>query len=708
MSVKKEILWRFGVIYLFIALTAVIIIGRIIYLQFFEKDVWSVNSENYPIQQIEIESNRGDIYTSDGGLLALSVPYYEIRMDLTVSSLSDEIFYNEIDSLSIKLAALFRNKSWHEYKRSIIRARNEKRQYYLIKDDVSYEQMVKAKSFPIFRYGRYKGGVQYILKNKRVRPNGTLAARTIGSTTKSDIGNTVGLEGAFDDVLKGRPGVRLYRKIADKIYVPVIDGVVIDPQDGKDIVSTIDLNLQDVAHSALLKQLKQRNAMHGTVVVMEVETGEIKAISNLEKNSRGEYWEGRNFAIGESVEPGSTFKLASMIVAMEDGYVDIDDTIDISTGVIKYYDLVLEDSGDKNYNKVSVKKAFEISSNVGISKIIYSNYKGKEKDFVNGIYKLGLNQKLNLEIKGEGEPEINTPGSSKWSGISLPMMSIGYEVRLTPLQMLTFYNAIANDGKMVKPMFVKEVQYRGRSENSFETEVIDSKICSQQTREKVHEMLCGVVENGTAINLKDSEFRIAGKTGTAQIPDKVTGYRDKSRISYQASFAGYFPADDPKYSCIVVVNSPSRDVYYGNLVAGPVFREIARKVYATNLDWHKPINSRHRDELAQIPFTKSGNRVELLEALHELDVDVDDQAKGSRWVNASSSGESIVLKPRSIIGNLVPNVSDMGLKDALYLLESAGMRVAVNGRGTVKKQSIMPGSHVSKGQTIRLDMSISD
>ena len=706
MSVKKDILWRFGVIYLLVVLTGFLILGRIIYLQFFEKDKWSVKSANYPIQQAEIEPNRGDIYSSDGRLLALSVPFYEIRMDLTVSGLKDDVFYGGIDSLALKLAGLFRDKSWLEYKRGIIRARQEKRQYYLVKSDISYAQMTKAREFPLFRLGRYKGGVLFVQKNKRVRPNGSLAARTIGSTTLSDMGNTVGLEGAFDEILRGNPGLRLHRKIADKIYVPVNDGIVVDPQDGKDIISTIDLNLQDVAHNALLKQLKLRNARHGTAVLMEVKTGDIKAISNLEKNSQGEYWEGRNYAIGESIEPGSTFKLASIMVAMEDGFVDIDDTIDITSGKIRYFDLVLEDSGDKQYSKVSVRKAFEISSNVGISKIIYSNYRGKEKEFINGLYKLGLNQKLGIEIKGEGEPEINAPGSSKWSGISLPMMSIGYEVRLTPLQVLALYNAVANEGKMVKPRFVKEIHYRGKTMKSFDSEIINSRICSKQTLLKVHEMLCGVVETGTASNLKNSEFSIAGKTGTAQIPDKVTGYKDKSRISYQASFVGYFPADDPKYSCIVVINSPSRDVYYGNLVAGPVFSEIAKKVYANSLDWHDPIN-KHRDEIAQVPYSKSGSREELRTALHKLNIPFTDNGEGHDWVSTSTNDKGVVLKPRSVISNLVPNVSDMGLKDALYLIESAGLRASFSGRGTVRGQSVLPGSPAN-GQTIRLEMSIPD
>lgn len=707
MSVKKDILWRFGLVYLVLAIMGLAIIGKIIYLQFFEKVKWSAKSEVYPLQKVEIEANRGDICTSDGRLLALSLPFYEIRLDLTVEGLSDELFYANLDSLSRCLASLFRDKSYLDYKRDLIHARNERRQYYLIKSDVSYEQMIKAREFPILRLKRYKGGAIFVQKYKRIRPNGMLAARTIGSTNRGEGGNIVGLEGAFDEILSGKPGIKMYRRIADRLSVPVSDGNEIDPQDGKDIITTIDLNLQDVAHNALLNQLKMRNARHGTAVLMEVKTGEIKAIANLEKNSKGEYREGRNYAIGESTEPGSTFKLASLIVALEDGYVNITDTIDTGKGIISYHDITLEDSGEKGYGRISVKRAFESSSNVGISQIIYKNYKGKENEFVKGLYKLKLNQQLGLDIRGEGIPEINSPGSPKWSGISLPMMSIGYEVRITPLQLLAFYNAVANGGTMVKPMFVKEIRYRGNLIKRFNTEIIESRICSRKTIEKVHELLCGVVENGTAMNLKDPKLKIAGKTGTAQIPDKETAYRDKSRITYQASFVGYFPADNPKYSCIVVINAPSKDVYSGNLVAGPVFREIAGKVHASCLDWHEPVN-KEGSVLAQMPYSKSGQYDELKIVLKELKIPVQDLNKESQWINTTGAGKEIILTSRTVKPGIVPDVSDMGLKDAIFLLENSGMKVIVKGRGTVRGQSVSPGSKIVEGQNIKLELSIID
>ena len=488
--------------------------------------------------------------------------------------------------------------------------------------------------------------------------------------------------------------------------MPMFDRNEIDPVDGMDIITTIDLNIQDVAEKALHKQLALHNAQHGTAVLMEIETGDIKAIANLERNSKGNYWESVNFAVGRSSVPGSTFKAASLMVALEDGLVDVTDSVDIGDGIIYYSGSKVEDSSRKTKGVISVKKAFEISSNVGITKLVYDNYNSQRDKFIKGIYKLGLNQKLDVEILGEGKPFIKSPDHSEWSGISLPMMSMGYEISLTPLQILSFYNGIANKGKVVKPRFVKEIQYRGTVIKEFDTEVVNSKLCSEPTLNKMHEMLVGVVERGTATNLKNEYFKIAGKTGTAQIPDKETGYAVKSRISYQASFVGYFPADAPKYSCIVVVNAPSHDIYYGNLVAGPVFREIANKVYATQLDIHQEVNRSEREIIAEAPYSKSGYYNDLSFVLNSLGIEQHNDSIKSEWVSTTSSGEAVTLKSRAIRKRLVPNVMDMGLKDAVYLLESSDLKVIVEGRGTVRTQSVLPGAVIKKGETIKLIMSL--
>lgn len=707
MSVKKDIMWRVGLVYVLMVLGGLSIIGKILWLQFAEHDLWSVNSDTAPLKEVSIEANRGNIYSDDGKLLAVSVPYYDIRLDLTVDSLTNDVFYSEVDRLSRALASLFGDRTWLQYKKALIAARQEGSQYYLVKRNITYDQMLKAREFPIFERGRYRGGVRFIEKSYRIRPNEHLAARTIGYTTSSESGNIVGLEGAYDDILRGKEGLKLYKRLSGNISVPLYDRNEIDPVDGMDIVSTIDLNIQDVAHAALLRQLEEHKALHGSAVLMEVETGDVKAIVNLQRNKDGKYYESLNFAVGESTVPGSTFKTASIMVALEDGKFSINDSVDIGKGVHYYSGTRVEDSSRKLEGTISIRKAFEVSSNVGITRIIHENYNKEREDFIKGLYELGLNQKLGLEIRGEASPFIKSPDHSDWSGISLPMMSMGYELTLTPLQMLSFYNGIANGGKVVKPRFVKEVRYRGDRVKRYGTEVLNSRLCSETTLEKIQELLIGVVEEGTARNLKNNLFRIAGKTGTAQIPDSLTGYSVKSRIRHQASFVGYFPADRPRYSCIVVVNSPSNDIYYGNLVAGPVFLEIAKKVYSTNLDMHTPVNRSGYLAGKEVPYSKSGYLPELKYALNQLGMTLHATDSTGLWVSTHQADSIIGVVDRPVPGGMVPNVVDMGLKDALYLLENAGLKVRFTGRGTVRSQSVLPGTSV-KGQIVELQMSIND
>jgi cell division protein FtsI (penicillin-binding protein 3) len=504
--------------------------------------------------------------------------------------------------------------------------------------------------------------------------------------------------------MRGVEGVRLMQKLNGNVWMPVHDGNEVEPKDGMDIVTTIDVDIQDVAENALLKQLTRHEARHGTAVLMEVSTGEIKAIVNLQRNSKGEYKESYNYAIGESRAPGSTFKLASIIALLEDGYVDLTDTVDTGTGEIMYYDQRVIDT--KPHGVITVQEVIELSSNVGISKLVTDYYTGKEEKFINRLYEMNLNNSLGIDIKGEGKPEIKYPGDKLWSGVSLPQMSMGYEVRLTPLQTLTLYNAIANNGKMVKPKFVNGLMYHGDWVKSFNTEVLKQSICSRSTLRKVKVMLEGVVERGTARNLRNENYKIAGKTGTAQIADKESGYSDRSRITYQASFVGYFPADNPKYSCIVVVNAPSR-IYYGNLVAGPVFKEIADKVYATNFEMHEGLNlaTNENTEEVKIPYTKNSYKDELKYVLTDLGIMVDDEDVSSDWVLTTKLDSCVKLSNRSITKNLMPNVKGMGVKDALYILENLNLSVELEGRGTILKQSIAPGSRISKGELVVLEMS---
>ena len=705
MSAKQIVVRRLIGIYLGALLVALVIIGRILYLQFFVGEEIRKKAEDQTMKYVSIEPNRGDIYSNDGKrLLSTSVPYYEIRMDLKSSAIQDRVFNTGIDSLSYCLSRMFRDQPKSEYKRKLITARRNGERYYLIARRVSHEQLQEMKQFPIFRLGRYKGGFIAIQKNRRIRPHQMLAARTIGYLNEGESGNIVGIEGAYDQYLKGITGVRLMQKTAGNVWIPVSDRNEVEPKNGFNIVTTIDIDIQDVAENALLKQLRLHNAHHGCAVLMEVETGEVKAIVNLQRNQNGNYEETYNYAIAESTEPGSTFKLMSLIAAMEDGFVEPDDTVDTGKGAVKFYDKIIKDTREEGYGKITVQNAFEVSSNVGISQVIYKHYKDREERFIDRLYRMHLNEPLNIDIKGEGIPQIQHPDDKLWSGISLPMISHGYEVRLTPLHVLTFYNAIANDGKMVKPMFVKKITNYGRVVKSFSTEVIDPSICSRGTLKKAQLMLEGVVERGTAMNLKNENFRIAGKTGTAQIANEKYGYKVNTKISYQASFVGYFPAEKPEYSCIVVINSPSSAVYYGNLVAGPVFREIANKVYATRLDMHEAVNDRKND-LAEIPYSKNGNKEELNIVLDYLDIPSTPGSVESNWVATTRKEDHIGVNDLSFSRGLVPNVREMGLKDAVYLLENSGLVIVVRGKGKVANQSIQAGARVRRGDRIVLTMS---
>jgi len=706
MSVKKDILWRVAIVYIVFLLLGLLIIGRIFYLQVFEKDEWMKKANTFALKTMNIAADRGSIYASDGRLLASSLPNYEVYFDAKCENLSDRNFDRGVDSLALCLSMLFGDKSKEAYKLNLIEARQKGKRYHLVKSEVNYIQLKKLKTFPIFRLGRYKGGLIYMQENRRVRPHQNLAGRLIGYTSKDINGNVVGIEGAYNDQLAGTQGVRLMQRLTGNVWMPMNDRNEIEPKDGRDIITTLNVNLQDVAQKALLQQLISQGAQYGTAVLMEVKTGEVKAMVNLGRDEQGYYREIQNYALGESTEPGSTFKLPVLIAALEDGVIELEDTIDTGDGTFKYYDKIFRDDNYEHggYGKITVEEVFEKSSNVGMAKIIVGAYKENPGKFIDRLYAMRLNEKLGIAIKGEGKPEIRYPGDKYWSGISLAMIAHGYEIRITPLQTLTFYNAIANNGKMVKPRFVKEIRYHGKLVKRFDTEVLQSSVCSRSTLHKVKRILEGVVESGTAKNLLNPQIKIAGKTGTNQIYNKKYGYKSSSEVSYQASFVGYFPAEDPQYSCIVVVNSPSKNVYYGNMVAGPVFLEIARKVYATSTDMH-PLITRNKELPLDLPYTKTGNCEELKHALKELDVPMENSHTRSEWVSTEKKAGAVSFTNRKVVDGLVPNVVSMGAKDAIYLLENAGLRVRLLGRGSVHYQSIAPGTRVRKGDQIMLEMS---
>ncbi len=704
-DVKKDIAWRIYTVYLLVCVFGMCILGKAAYIQLVEGSELKQKMEVNTLVEKEIEAVRGNIYAADGSLLATSIPIYEVRFDPNADAIDEVLFNEKVDSLAFHLSALFKDKSYASYRQELIKAREKGARYHLIRRNVKYTQLKEMKKFPLFRRGKYKGGFIFIQQNKRERPFKILAARTIGYDREGV--RPVGLEGAYREALAGVDGKRLMQKIAGGVWMPVGDENEIEPEDGMDIHSTIDVNLQDVAESALLKQLELHQADHGCVVLMEVKTGAVKAIANLKRNENGVYYEGYNYAIGESTEPGSTFKLPALVAALEDGYVDMDDLIDCGDGSKQYYDRTMFDSNhdDGGWGKITVQKIFEVSSNIGMAELINKSYGNQAQKFIDRLEEMKLKEPLGIKIAGEGAPYIKNTNDDTWSGISLAWMAHGYELQLTPLQILNYYNAIANDGVMVKPKFVDKVTRGRKVIHEIETEVLNGKICSKKTIEEVKRALEGVVSDGTAKNLRNANYKIAGKTGTAQIANKNYGYSYQSKVSHQASFVGYFPADQPAYSCIVVVNAPSQNVYYGNLVAGPIFKEVADKVYANSVEMHEPLTAQKITANSAIPYSKHGEKESIEMVFEQLGIPVQSDHGGAQWVVSNTQEKAVKLQARKVSENLVPNVTGMGLRDAVFLLENKGLRVEVEGSGMVKTQSLKAGLKVSEGMAIKIELS---
>jgi cell division protein FtsI (penicillin-binding protein 3) len=704
MAVRDEIVWRSAVVYFVLTIFAVALLIQIIILQYVQRGKWSAMSEKYVFKTAEMPANRGDILAHDGRLLASSVPYYSIYMDTRSSGMSADTWSRGISGLSEGLSYLLGVRSPASWRSVITDARKRGDRYFLIQKKVNYATLKKLKELPIFREGQYKGGLVAQPENRRILPHSDLAARTIGYLNSGTEGTQVGLEGSFNKDLAGKNGLVVKQRLTGGDWIVVDDGESVESKDGNDIVTTIDVDLQDVASSALENQLRKHNAHHGCAVLMEVETGDIRAIANLEQTGDGNYSETYNYAIGESTEPGSTFKLPVLMAAIEDGVIDTGDIVDTGKGSVKFYNKIIRDTKEDGYGKLTVKQVFEKSSNVGTSMLITGHYKNNPKDFVNRLYAMKLDQQLGLQIQGEGKPLIRYPGDKYWSGLSLPMMSHGYEVQLTPLQLLTFYNAVANDGKMMRPRFVTEILRNGSVVKSYGTDVIINSIASGSTIRKAKKMMEGVVEHGTATNLKNANYKIAGKTGTAQIARDKYGYRQGPRMSYQASFVGYFPAENPLYSCIVVVNAPSNGVYYGNVVAGSVFKEISDKVYATTF-FNDYRAENKEDKKINAPEAGNGYRADINEVLGDLKVRYKRTSK-EEWVATRESGDTIRLVGVDLKKGLVPDVRGMSLRDAVYLLENSGLKVRYSGKGRVLRQSPEHGARVYEGSVVSLDMNM--
>ncbi|WP_294822615.1 penicillin-binding protein [uncultured Flavobacterium sp.] len=660
----KKTSYRIYLVAFMIFVMAILVSVKLTNIQWVEGDYYRKLAEDRTVKNFPLKANRGNVYSADGSLLATSIPHYTVRFDAVAPSKENFSEFAEglADSLSVMLG-----RPAGFYYNELRKARNNKNRYYLIAKGLSYTEYLRMKSFPLFNLGAFKGGVITEQKIVREHPIGKIAERTIGYERTGHSGENleVGIEGAFAKYLNGKDGRRMMQKIAKNHWKPISDVDQVEPVDGFDIVSTIDVYIQDIAHHALVKQLEYYEADHGCVVVMETKTGYVRAISNLGRNTDGTYSETVNYAVWESQEPGSTFKLPVLVALLEDKKVDTSKVYDTRGGDITYFGRHVRDSKKGGYGKVSLAKGFELSSNTVLVQAVYESYKDNPEQFVDRINGFGLNKRLGVALKGEARPKIPQPEDPSWSRVSLPWMGFGYGLSLTPLQTLTFYNAIANNGEMVRPLFVQEIKERDRLIKKFGKEVINPKVCSQETIDQVKAIMQNVVKKGTGSKLYSPNFSMAGKTGTAQ----VNYGAGKDSMYYSSSFAGYFPAENPRYSCIVIIHKPHVGKgYYGADVSGPVFKRIAQKIYT------------------DVPST---NEVKKL----------DKQIKKQEQLYAA------YYDKQNKTGNGVPNTVGMSGMDAVALLGNMGLKVQVIGMGRVKKQSLSPGQAVRKNQTIILELS---
>jgi len=673
------------------------VVYRLVHIQMIEGDRWRQLAEKNKLDYRTIDATRGSIYAANSDLLATSLPFYKVAFDATVAN--EETFTSKLDSLSHLLSAFYGDHSSDYYKKKISEARQSKNQYLVInRETINYQEKELMMTWPIFRLGQMQGGVIFDKKETRHLPFEKLAKRTIGYINEDNVG--AGIERSYNDYLAGRAGKGLYQKVAGGNWKPVNAASDVRPIDGYDIHTTIDINLQDVAQNALLRALIKYQAKYGTVILMEVRTGEIKAISNLTRNPNGTYDESYNYAVQGTNDPGSTFKLASMMALLEEGKVELTDTVDTGEGSIQFYNRTLTDVKRGGYGKITVEDVFVKSSNVGTAMLVDEHFGDNPQRFIDLIKETGYGQLLDFQLMGEGVPFIKDVDHPTWSGTSLPWISVGYETSVTPLQTLALYNAIANDGKMIQPILVKSIRDADRNIQTFKSKVINKRIASTATIEKLKHMLEGVVDHGTAKNIRNDYYSIAGKTGTAQ---KLIGGRYRAQ-RYYASFAGYFPADEPQYSAIVVIDDPKGWNRYGGDVSAPVFKEIADMIYAQNLEIHDEFEEDLLAYEGSFPVIRAGKFDELNRLCNELGISNHLGDEDVDWVRSRVDNNAIIWKKNHSELDIVPNVQGMTLRDAVFLLENKGLRVSVSGNGRVKSQSLGPGKRINKGQTITIKL----
>jgi cell division protein FtsI (penicillin-binding protein 3) len=705
MEIRNDILWRVYLCFICIALLGVMVLGKAVYIQQVQGSYWRGIGDSAQMKFQLVEAERGSIYSEDGNMLSTSIPVFDVYVDFAAEGLREKQgkrFKDNIDSLSISLANLFKDKSSTDYKKQMQLAYKNKDRYHSLKKKISFEEYRLMKDFPLVRMGRNKSGFIVETKDKRINPYVLLANRTIG-LSRADAKKNVGLELTYDSLLRGVAGQRLVRYTAGS-YLPVM-GAELDPINGKDIITTLDTYIQDVAQQALMKMLVENNSYHGTVIVMETATGKIKAIANLGKQTDGSYLEDLNYGIGKATEPGSVFKLATLLSLLEDKHINMNSMVDCEKGVKYFHGLRIKDS-HLGAGNITVKEAFFTSSNVAFAKLANQYYSAEPNKFIDHLYKFRLNKMTGIDIVAtSGKPTIKSPANRSWSKTTLPYMAHGYEELVTPLHMLMLYNAVANNGKMMKPYLVNAIRDYGVDIKKIEPEVLVESICSEETIRQAKECLKAVVDslNGTGHHiLFDSAYSISGKTGTAVSALNNKGYNKGNKI-YQASFIGYFPSEKPKYTMAVVIqNSEESKKIYGADVSGSVFKEISDRIYArfiANKDMkHVPVND-------SALYSSTGMKNDLNAIFSFMHIAYRDSAKGGYWRTMQLQNNAATLQQPMYAEEskkITPDVVGMGLKDAIYLLENKGFQVLISGRGKVVNQSMIVGTAFNKGQKISL------
>ena len=705
MDVRNDILWRIYLCFLGIIVLGLFILGRAVYIQTVEGDYWEKMATKQHLKYVDTGAERGSIYSEDGNMLSTSIPVFDVYIDFAADGLREKNgkrFYDNLDSLSYCLSNQFQDGTPAFYKDLLLNGYQKKSRYFILKKKVSFNDYQALRDFPLVRQGKNKSGFIVDVRDNRVNPFGLLANRTIG-LSRGDTSKNVGLERSYDSVLKGQSGQRLVRYMAG-VYVPV-DGAEIDPENGKDVITTIDTYIQDVAENALMKMMVSNNSVHGTVIVMEVSTGKIKAIANLGKRPDGEYLEDYNYGLGRSTEPGSVFKLATLLSLLEDKYVDTGTIVNCEGGQKVFYGLRIKDSHLGTGN-LTVKEAFAQSSNVAFAKLADQYYHNQPQKWFNHLHKLRLDTVTGIDIVGAAAPFIKKPSSKYWSKTTIPYMAHGYEELVTPLHLLMLYNAVANNGRMMQPYLVNSIRELGVDVQTFKPKVLVEHVASEETIRKLKDCLLAVVENqhGTGRSLKSSIYEFAGKTGTAVTAMDNRGYNKGSKI-YQSAFMGFFPFENPKYSIAVVIqNSNESRLAYGGVVSGPVFKEVADKIFATKVAYQNAQQFEPTKDSSYYQFL--GMRGDLNQILKTLKYGITNTAPPETWGNTVFQNGTVAsyTKNTNPLGNEVPDVTGMGLKDALYLLENVGLKVTVAGRGKVLYQSLAANTIFRKGESIKIQL----